>query len=234
MQPRHRFTRFHWLVVALLSATVCALPSTGFAQAADSGEPGADAPTPMASRADLGLVIGGKVGGGLGTGAVGATPVFELELGYALPPLNRAIEVFVAGQYSQPGTDGTASEPDPRLPGDGTFSYDITQQIMTVTLGGIYRLDLQNDLLMPYGGLGGRVYMLNTKTKGEVDGQAFGENEETQTDFGLVVMGGVDIFLGPGALLAELSFGWAAVDGFVLRDTDVGSLNLAVGYRVIL
>ena len=41
----------------------------------------------------------------------------------------------------------------------------------------------------------------------------------------------------PGRICAGelgLSFGWAAVDGFVLRDTDVGALSLAVGYRVML
>lgn len=221
------------LTASLLVCTGLSLATGRAAAQSDMGSAASPA-TPMASRADLGLVIGGKVGGGLGTGAVGATPLFEIELGYALPPLDRAIEVFVAAQFSQPTTDGTASEADPRLPGDSAFSYDITQQILTVALGGIYRIDLQNGLVMPYGGLGGRLYMLNTQVEGEVDGQSFGDNEETQTDFGLVVMGGVDIFLGPGALLAELTFGWTSVDGFVLRDTNLGSVNLAVGYRFVL
>lgn len=232
----------------LLSASLLALASERPAAAQDAqasasaeldvgsiGTPSDDdGESPIASRAKLGLVLGGKVGGGIGTGPFGATPLFELEAGFALPPLERAIEIFVAAQYAQPGTDGSGAEPDPRLPDDGSFRYEISQQILTLALGGLYRLDLGNDLVMPYGGLGGRVYFLRTKIEGEAAGEPFGSNEETQADVGLVLLGGVDIFLGPGALLAELSFGYAAVDGFVLRDTDVGALNLAIGYRFIL
>lgn len=195
-----------------------------------------DAQNPAESRAGAGIVIGGKVGGGLGKpwSDFGATPVFELELGYMLPPLDRAIEIFLMGQYAQPGVDGDSEEPDPRLPGADPLSYEVTQQWLALSFGGLYRIDVGSDLVMPYGGLGARMYMLRTKVKGSVAGESFGENEETQTDFGLVLLGGIDIFLGPGALLAELSFGWAKLDGFVMRDTNLGALSLAVGYRVML
>ena len=123
---------------------------------------------------------------------------------------------------------------DPRLPGSDPLSYAVTQQALSLSLGLLYRFDLSTDVVMPYGGLGGRLYMLNTKVKGTAGGEAFGDNEETQTDFGLVLLGGVDIFVGPGALLGELSFGWAQLDGFVMRDTNLGALSLAVGYRVML
>jgi hypothetical protein len=78
------------------------------------------------------------------------------------------------------------------------------------------------------------MYLLNTQVRGEAAGESFGENEETQTDIGLVVMGGLEAFVGPGALLGEVSFSWASVDGFVLRDTAVGGLGLSVGYRLII
>lgn len=68
---------------------------------------------------------------------------------------------------------------------------------------------------------------------GEVDGVSFGENEETKTGFGLLLLGGVDLYLGPGALLAELQFGWGPLDAYVLRDTNLGTLGLSVGYRLI-
>jgi len=193
----------------------------------------------LESRANIGLVLGAKVGGGLGKpfSDFGATPVFELELGYMLPlgaPVGHGLEVFLTGQYAQPGLDGTAAEADPRLPGSAPPSYEVTQQALSLALGGLYRLDVGTDLLMPYGGLGARMYLLDTKVKGSVAGQSFGDNEETQTAFGLVLLGGIDVFVGPGALLAELSFGWAKLDGFVMRDTNMGALSLAVGYRVML
>lgn len=237
----------------LACAVMCAFAASARAQedeeslaAVDSADssppeetPAAEPGTPIDKRADIGLVLGGKIGGGLGKpfSDFGATPVFELELGYAPKlgdPNNRSLEIFLIGQYAQPGLDGDADEPDPRVPGSDPFSYEVTQQMLSLSLGALYRFDLSSDLVMPYGGLGARMYMLNTKAKGDVAGEAFGESEETQSDFGLVLLGGVDIFVGPGALLAELSFGWASLDGFVMRDTNLGALSLSVGYRVML
>jgi hypothetical protein len=219
------------LLIAALVAAPCAL-----AHAQAQSDDHAD--DPLASRANVGLVLGGKVGGGIGKpfSEFGATPVFELELGYMLPlgdPIGRSIELFVTGQFTQPGIDGKASKPDSRLPGDGILHYDVTQQELALSLGALYRFDLHSKLLMPYGGLGGRMYMLKTKVKASAGGQSYGQNDETQTKFGLLLLGGVDMFVGPGALLAELSFGWASLDGYVLRNTNLGALSLAVGYRLM-
>ncbi|HEX2677553.1 MAG TPA: hypothetical protein VHM19_12960, partial [Polyangiales bacterium] len=106
--------------------------------------------TPLASRAHSGLVLGAKLGAGLGKpwSDFGATPVFELELGYLLPvdaPHPHAIQLFLTGQYAQPGLDGRARA-DMRLPGDGVLHYDVTQQELTLGLGGLYRFDLKNKL----------------------------------------------------------------------------------------
>jgi hypothetical protein len=192
--------------------------------------------TPIESKLHSGLLLGGKVGGGLGKpwSDFGATPVFELELGYALPPLHRAIQLFFSGQYTQPGMSGTSGIKDQRLPGNGLVSYDVLQQELTLSFGGLYRFDVGSKQVMPYGGIGGRLYMLDTKVKGSVGSQAYGRNQETQTRVGLLLLGGAELYVGPGALLAELSFGWASVNSFVLRNTNLGALNLAVGYRLML
>lgn len=196
----------------------------------------ADESSPLATRAQTGLVIGGKVGAGLGKpwSEFGATPAFELELGYALPPLHRSIEVFVSGQYIQPGIDGVTTQADPRLAGAGVVNYQIVQQGFALSLGGLYRIDVGSRLLMPYAGLGARLYMLRTNAKGDVTGQALGENHETQSRAGLLLLGGGELFLGPGAVLAELSFGWASIDRYVLRKTNLGALSLSLGYRLML
>jgi len=202
--------------------------------ASDSG--GGGRQTPIESKLHSGLLLGGKVGGGIGKpwSDFGGTPVFELELGYALPPLHRAIQLFFSGQYTQPGMSGTSGTKDPRLPGNGLVGYDVLQQELTLSFGGLYRFDVGSKQVMPYGGIGGRMYMLNTKVKGSAGDQAYGRNQETQTRVGLLLLGGAELYVGPGALLGELSFGWASVNSFVLRNTNLGAWNLAVGYRLML
>jgi len=205
--------------------------------ATDGGRADSDGrKSPIESKLHSGLLLGGKVGAGLGKpwSDFGATPVFELEVGYALPPLHRAIELFLAGQYTMPGMTGVSGTKDPRIPSNNLVSYDVLQQELTLSFGGLYRFDVGSKQVMPYGGIGGRMYLLDTKIKGSVGGQAYGRNEETQTRFGLLLLGGAELYLGPGALLGELSFGWASVNSFVLRNTNFGAWNLAVGYRLML
>ncbi|MBM4362708.1 MAG: hypothetical protein FJ104_08505 [Deltaproteobacteria bacterium] len=52
--------------------------------------------------------------------------------------------------------------------------------------------------------------------------------------FGFYGALGGELHVGPGAVLLEVQTGYAAVDGFVLRDTNVGALNAALGYRLFL
>jgi hypothetical protein len=201
----------------------------------DEEPPDEDDEARLTDRANIGLVLGGKVGGNIGkpVSEFGASYVLEIEIGYMLPFAHKGLEIFVSGQYTQPKTDGVEGEPDPRLPGE-SFRYEIEQNVLTATLGALYRIHVGTDAITPYGGLGARLYMLRTRVSGDADGQDFGKNTEDQTDIGLLIMGGVDIALGPGALLAELQFGYAGVDGFILRDTNVGALQLVVGYRAML
>jgi hypothetical protein len=198
----------------------------------DRADESPDAETPIESRASAGVIVGGKVGGGFGVGGFGATPVFELELGFAPDlgsSLGRSLEFFFIGQYAQPGVDGDAPEADPRFSAGAPFSYVVTQQMFSMSLGALYRFDVGSKLLMPYGGLGGRLYLLNTKVKADVMGESLGESSETRSDLGLVLLGGLDVFVGPGALLGEVSFSWAPLDGYVMRETNLGTLSLAVG-----
>ena len=243
MKQRH-------MTSASLFVLIAALP--GLALGQQTAEPAASAQvslsdlggaeggdTPLDKRAKLGLVLGGKVGGGIGApfSEFGASPVAELEIGFLLPlpaPVGRSIELFITGQYTQPTVDGRVTKADPRLPGDGVLEYEVTQQELALTFGALYRIPLSTDLLMPYGALGGRMYLLKTKVTGSGGGEAYGDNEETASEFGFYAALGVDFFVGPGAILAEVQMGYAALDGFVMRNTNVGALNLAVGYRLML
>jgi len=123
---------------------------------------------PVEKRAKVGLVIGPKLGASFGQvfSDLGTSFIGELEIGYLLPlppPIGRSFELFVSLQYTQPTLDGKTSNTDPRLPDEGTMSYQITQQQLLLTPGVLFRIPLGSEvgaLLRPYTALGARVYML--------------------------------------------------------------------------
>lgn len=190
----------------------------------------------MEDHADPGIVIGAKIGGGLGApfNDLGGSFVGELELGYLLPlpqPIGHAFELFVSGAYSAPSMHEKVTGSDPRLPGAGTFSYDVDQRLFALGAGVLFRLPLPLSLFAPYGAVSWRGYMIDTHVRGQSDGQSFGENRELGFEHGVAFALGADFFLGPGALLGELQINYAGRDAFVMRDTNLASLALLVGYR---
>jgi hypothetical protein len=148
--------------------------------------------------------------------------------------VGRSIELFFTAQYTQPAVEGETVDADPRLPGDGVMSYQITEQQVALTLGALYRVPVGGELARPYAALGFRLYLLRSLIEAEAAGESFGENEETATEPGFYGALGCDFFLGPGSLFAELQLAYASLDGYVMRDTSVGAMNLAAGYRLML
>lgn len=190
------------------------------------------------AHGDPGFIIGAKLGGGLGAplSDFGASVVAEIELGYLLPlpqPLGRAFELFVSGAYTLPGTHDVVRGSDARLPGDGSWTYQVDQRVFLLGAGVLFRLPLSIDWLAPYASLAWRGHMIETRVRGGSAAQSFGENRELGFAHGVLVGLGVDFFLGPGALLAELQLDYAGRDAYVLRDTNVGSVALLVGYRLM-
>jgi hypothetical protein len=117
------------------------------------------------------------------------------------------------------------------------MSYDVTQQELILTLGALYRIPIPGkvgEYLRPYAALGGRLYLMRSLIEAKSADQNFGKNRETATEPGFYGALGGDVFLGPGAAFLEMQFVYAALDGFVMRNTNVGALNLAVGYRLFL
>lgn len=183
-----------------------------------------------------GVVIGLKAGGGFSQvfSELGASVVAELELGYNFPFLNRALGLYVTGSYAGPSSEGQAAQ-DPRLPGSGVPEYTLTQQQAIIGLGLIYRIKIPDlTIFAPYVSAGGRAYLMRTEVSASVDGEPFGENTEDTLSFGFSGAVGGELYLGPGALLLEVQVGWAPMDGFVLRNTNVGALNVSLGYRIFL
>lgn len=180
-----------------------------------------------------GVSAGLKLGAGFSQpfGDLGSTFASELELAYLLPVADHSLAVFVSGGYAQPKAEGK-NLVDARLPGNA--NYTLTQRTATVSLGLTYRLHLPVPMLRPYASIGPRLFMMRTDIKGSAGGQSFGDNSETVTRIGFVGALGAELHFGPGAALIELSLAWASIDNYVLRDTSVGALGVALGYRVFL
>lgn len=224
-------------------------PAPAVDPAADSGEGADAAATDTAEEpastdefsyrrgglAGLGLSLGVKVGGGFGqlTSEFGASVVGEFELGYNFPVLDRALGLIVSLSYAGPTTEGQGTE-DARLP--GVMSYEVTQHQLILTAGLIGRIPVGLPMFVPYVAAGWRAYFMKSVINGEAGGQAFGENTETSASYaGAFGALGGELHLGDaGALALELQFGWSAIDQYVLRDTNVGSLNVALAYRIFL
>lgn len=192
----------------------------------------------VASAEPLGLVAGAKLGAGFPQpfGELGTTFVGELELGYQLPlpePVGRDLEVFFAGRYSAPGTEGQG-EPDERLPGGEPLRYEVTQRQAVLTLGVLYRIAVPVEDFRPTVSLGGRCWLQRTELKAAANAKSMGEWEETATNFGPFAAVGGEYTLGPGAVLLELQVGAAALDGEIFHDASSGSLDVLAGYRLML
>ncbi|HKP57944.1 MAG TPA: carboxypeptidase-like regulatory domain-containing protein [Polyangiales bacterium] len=204
-----------------------AAPANAFAEALPAIE----------QHAEPGLVVGAKLGGGYGKplNEFGASYVLELELGWLLPlpdPLRHSFELFVAPAYTAPRLEGDVPR-DARLPGNGRAHYVVSQRLLTTTAGLLFRLPLPSDRFAPYAALGYRGYWSATQTDGTVAGEDFGENTEYGYAHGLYAAAGLDVFLGPGALLAEFQFAWAPRNAYVLRETNLGAMQLLAGYRLM-
>jgi hypothetical protein len=188
----------------------------------------------------IGLVPTAKVGGSFnGTfTALGTSPDLEIELGYTLPVLDRSLEPFLGFVYTQPKTsrqdvaDSSGLDGTSRL--DAAMHYDLTQQEFIMTAGLLYRLRVPVPMFRPYAALGARLYLMKTRVDGSDGTDVFGQNREGSTRPGAYGALGGELHFGPGALLLEAQLGYAKIDGFVMRNTNTGALNLALGYRFFL
>jgi hypothetical protein len=188
-------------------------------------------------HAPPGLVVGLKAG--LGTGKpirdLGLQHAFELELGYLLPlldPFLHAFELFVSTGYVGSSLSGHTSQPDGRLAGDGKVSYTVRERSLSWGAGLRFRVPLRSERLAPYLALGYRGFGTADVVKARVAGQAVSSSTERGLSHGFFASAGLELFVGPGAVLAELQLARAARDPLVMRGA-IGGMQVFVGYRLM-
>lgn len=211
-------TSMAWLTLAIL-----AVPAIASAQ-------DLPAPEPAAKPERGAIVAGGKFGGVASFNGLGPFVNGALEVGYILPFLNRGIGIYADVAYTVPRTSGEGS--DPRVPG-GAYSWTLTQKQLSITPMVVYRFT-KLGRLVPYVGLGARIYMMESITEGMSGNQTILETKERSTKVGMALPLGVDFKIGPGALLAELLFELGPLDHRLTGETSTAATSLALGYRLML
>ncbi len=169
---------------------------------------------------------------------LGTWPTFGLSAGYILPfnagSFVRPLELGVDVRYTQPGASGTGTDPNLGTPGSdpGTYNWDLTQQMLTVGLYGLWRFMPPGKFISAYALAGPRAYFMKAKMSASGNGgQDFGTNTQTHDEYGLVVGGGADFAVGPGTIFATLEFTWSDLNQRITGDSNTGALGLDAGYK---
>jgi hypothetical protein len=194
---------------------------------------------PSGARAEVQLpdpdrgaaVVGGKVGVILPFDGLGVNGTGGIEVGYLAPWLKRSFGLIVDLTYAQPTADGTVTN-DPRV-GSGTYSWHLTQRELVLSPMVLYRLSLSVlGRFVPYIAFGPRIYFLESLVDGTVGTTTILTTTEKSTKGGIGLPVGLEVRLGPGALMAEFLFEWGPLNHTATGDstTTMGG-TIQVGYR---
>lgn len=175
-------------------------------------------------------------GGGLGIPTAGFDlgPAFFLEGGalFILGPGGLA-GGFRMG-FQTYGGDGSGALPCPSagpcVSGDGgQFAYDINEQALSLGFPVAYRFLAPDGAFLPYVGAIPTIYLVKaTSTAYELD------NTQTDTQFGITLLGGGQIAVGPGGILIEAGYQYAGLSHSITGETSLSAVLIAAGYRAML
>jgi hypothetical protein len=213
-------------------ACLCVLASSSPAAAAEAAagaQAGVDSSAPGPGPSGGAIVVGGKVGGLLPFSSLKPFVNGGLELGYAFGAERNFVGLLDV-TYTVPQASGT--DPDRRVP-DEKYSWKLWQKQLVLQPTFVYRLTGLHESLVPYAGIGPRIYLLETVSEGKAGGEDFGTSSERSTKYGVGVPLGAEWALGPGALLGELLFQWAPLDHRITGDSNLWSGTLFLGYRMM-
>lgn len=206
-------------------------PSTPEPAAAPApAAPNPDTASPAETKPRGAFVVGAKVGGLAPFDGLSPFVVGTLELGYVLPWLNRGIAGLVDVSYTAPSATG--EQADPRVPG-GKYTWNLVQHELTIQPTILYRYTGLGRLV-PFVGIGARIYLMKSVVTGKAGTAPIGETDESSTQIGGAIPLGVELQIGPGALLGELLFEIGTLDHSITGNTHTGGGTLNVGYRFLL
>jgi len=179
---------------------------------------------------DSHLILGLKFGGALPFSDLGLGPIVAIEAGWVFGDTGGQLAALLDVSYMVATAEGDT--PDMRVPG-GNYSWKLTQKELVVQPTFLFRLTGMGSLV-PYVGLGPRIYMLEGVTEGKAGDEQFGETFERSTTVGVGVPIGLEWAMGPGGLLVEILLQWGPLTHTTTGDSNLGSAALWLGYRALL
>jgi len=202
---------------------------------ADVPAPGDDKASNATSEKGA-FLMAGKVGGIASFNHLTPFVIGGVELGYVFGGTKRRLAVMLDATYTAPSADGTGTETfNPSRVADNTYKWEIRQKELVLQPTLLYRLTgVAGGKVTPYAGIGPRIYLLQTVSRGSAGGQTFMDSKEQSTKVGVGVPLGAELALGPGGLFAELLFQWGPLTHEITGDTHLGSGSLFLGYRALL
>lgn len=215
-------------IVFLASASALAADGASATVSVDS----ASATTPTDDSPSSGAILAGaKVGGIIPFSGLSPFLSFGVEAGYVFPWMNRSFAAALDVDYTAPKADGTQSDPRIGAAG-GSYDWKLTEQELAFMPVFMYRLTSLRGVV-PYAGIGPRIYLLKSTVSGSADGAAIGDTTEQSTKVGVGVPLGAEVPMGPGGLLAEVLLQYGGLDHTATGDVNTGAVSLSVGYRAL-
>lgn len=169
-------------------------------------------------------------------GDLGSWPIFGLDVGYIMPfdvgPMERPLQVGLGASYTAPGAAGEDFHPMLGEEG-GSYAWELQQRMLTLQLTTIWRFMKPGEGLSFHALIGPRVYLMESVLDAsDGDGNDFGQNRETNTEYGMVFGGGAEFMLGPGALFGTLQVAGSPLDQRITGRANTGALSVDLGYRL--
>lgn len=181
------------------------------------------------SAEPIGVMVAAKVGAALPFNGLSPYVSGGIQLGWQLPGFAETLAVYLDISATSPSAEG--NETDDRLVGSD-YSWHIRQKELILQPTALYRFTSLGDLV-PFVGIGPRIYLLSTTSKASAGAGVILESTEQSTKFGVGVPIGVEYSLGPGNVLAEALLEWAPLDHRITGNASLLGANLFVGYRMI-
>ncbi|MDH5672436.1 MAG: hypothetical protein OEZ06_09830 [Myxococcales bacterium] len=183
------------------------------------------------------FLLAGKVGGGVPFNNLDLDIAGALEIGYLFSRTGHSLGVLIDVSYFVPQSEGQNLDTrltDVSAMGDGGYGWHAWQKELSIQPTLLYRLAMLSKSVVPYVGIGPRVYLLETVVDGKAGDESFPISREVSTKFGFGVPLGAEVTLGPGGVIAELLFQWGPLKHDITGNTHLASATLWVGYRALL